>query len=232
MLSGTQARRKQNSILKKSKPPPPAVRAGNAAGRKEMKKSSMTRQRILDAAAAIFAHKGYGRTLMSEIAEEADIHITALYYHFNTKDDLAAGVINHVASLNHHDIVEAVKALPRDVEFAQKLRAAIHAQLEGIVARRDYVRAQLKILSELPEDYQEIHRALLHESAAFWRRLLSEGWKSGLMRRDLDPSIARMILHGSINWTIEWYRPGGRSAAEIADQIADIMLNGMYSRPR
>jgi AcrR family transcriptional regulator len=94
------------------------------------------------------------------------------------------------------------------------------------------VRAQLKILSELPEDYQEIHRALLHESAAFWRRLLSEGWKSGLMRRDLDPSIARMILHGSINWTIEWYRPGGRSAAEIADQIAEIMLNGMYSRPR
>jgi len=221
---------KQKSAALKEKPARPAPRAGNAAGRKELKKSAVTRQRILDAAAAIFARKGYGRTLMSEIAEDADIHITALYYHFNTKDDLAEGVINHVARAIHEDVLACVRPLSPETPFTDKLRAAINAQLEGIVARRDYILAQSKVLSELPEERQERHRTILHEAAGFWRQLIEEGRKAGAIRRDLDPSIARMTLHGSINWTIEWYRPGGRNVREIADQITDTILHGMAVR--
>jgi AcrR family transcriptional regulator len=198
-------------------------------GRKELRKSAITRQRIFDAAAAIFARKGYGRTLMNEIAQEAGIHITALYYHFNTKDDLAEGVLNYVARANHREIERRAKALPPGVAFSEKLRTSIRAQLEGIVERRNYVLAQSKVLSELPEERQERHRALLRESAVFWRQLFQEGQRAGAIRSDMDTSIARMILQGSINWTIEWYRPGGRSVREIAEQIADTILYGMVS---
>ncbi len=204
-----------------------APRAGNASGRKELKKSALTRQRILDSAAAIFASKGYGRTLMGDIAQEAEIHITALYYHFSTKDDLAEGVINHVARINHDGMVERVGALPADVSFVEKFCTAVHAQLAGVVERRAYVLAQSKILAELPEERQERHRALLHESAIFWRGLLQEGLDAGAFREGLDLSIARMILQGSINWTIEWYRPSGRNIAQIAGQITSTMLHGI-----
>lgn len=166
---------------------------------------------------------------MSEIAEASEIHVTALYYHFNTKEDLAEGIINHVAYVNHQHLLKSVKALPLEAAFLEKLRTAIRAQLEGVVEKRVYVLAQLKILSELPEERQSRHRDLLHEATAFWRRLLREGWKAGLMRKDLDASIARMIIQGSINWTVEWYRPDGRSVGEVAAQIADTVLNGMLS---
>jgi len=63
--------------------------------------------------------------------------------------------------------------------------------------------------------------------ADLWRGLLREGRAAGMLREDLDLSVARMILQGSINWTIEWYRPGGRDIAEIAGQIADTILTGM-----
>jgi TetR/AcrR family transcriptional regulator, cholesterol catabolism regulator len=222
---------KNRSPIPKSKSLQRAPRAGNAAGRKELKKSALTRQRILDAAASIFALKGYGRTLMGEIAESAGIHITALYYHFNTKDDLAEGVINHIAFVNHRDIVHCMKALPPEATFFEKLRTAIRTQLEGIVTHREYILAQSKVLTELPDARQERHRAIWRKSAAFWRQLLQEGKKAGAIRADLDPSIVRMTLQGSINWTIEWYRPGGRSAREIADQFADTMLNGIAVRP-
>ncbi len=208
----------------------PVPRAGNASGRKELKKSAVTRQRILDAAASSFARNGYGQSRMGEIADEAGIHVTALYYHFNTKDDLAEGVINHVARANHDEILSRINALSPGVSFYEKLRTAIHAQLEGIVARRDYVLAQTKVLSELPEERQERHRALLRESAAFWRGLLQEGRAAEAIQPQLDISIARMILQGSINWTVEWYRPGGRKISEIADQIADTMLYGIAAR--
>lgn len=214
----------------KRKPPRTAPRAGNAAGRKELKKSAVTRQRILDAAARIFAEKGYGRTLMGDIARESDIHITALYYHFSTKDDLAEGVINHVARANHDDIMRRVGALAPGVTYFERFRTAIHAQLEGIVTRREYVQAQSKVLSELPEERQERHRAILHESAVFWRALFEEGLAQGALRAGLDTSVARMILQGSVAWIVEWYRPEGRNISDIADQMADTMLHGVAAR--
>jgi AcrR family transcriptional regulator len=206
------------------------LRAGNASARRELKKSAATRQRILDAAAAVFARRGYGRAPMGEIAEAAGIHITALYYHFSNKDDLAEGVINHVAHANHDIIESRVGALAPEVGFAEKLKVAIRAQLEGIVERRDYVLAQSKVLSELPEDRQERHRAILHRSADFWRALIREGVEAGAMRAELDPGIARMILQGSMNWIIEWWRPEGRGIDRIADQLAETMLNGIATR--
>jgi AcrR family transcriptional regulator len=210
--------------------PEPQARGGGASGRKELKKSALTRQRILDAAAAVFARNGYGRAMMSEIAQAAGVHITALYYHFSTKDDVAEGVLNHVARANFEDLSARVAALPPEVGFAERLRTAIDAQLEGIVARRDYVLAQSKILSELPEERQERHRALLRDSSNYWRALIHEGVAAGALRGDLDPSITRMLLQGAMNWIIEWRRPGGRSIGEIADQLAETMLHGIAPR--
>jgi AcrR family transcriptional regulator len=207
-------------------------RAGKAAGRRELKKSSLTRQKILDAAASIFAERGYGRTLMSDIAEAAGVHITVLYYHFSTKDDLAEAMINHAALKNRDLLGSRVEALPADAPFTERFRAAVHAQLEGAVAHRAYVLAQSKVLSELSADRQERHRTLLRAYSEFWRELLQEGVSAGAVRADLDPSILRMILQGSLNWTVEWYRPGGRSLPDIADQIAETMLHGIVAAPR
>jgi AcrR family transcriptional regulator len=158
------------------------------------------------------------------------LNITALYYHFNTKDDLAEAVINDVARGTHENTLRRVGALAPSVTFYEKFRTAIHAQLEGIVTHRAYVLAQSKILSELSDERQERHRAILHESAAFWRGLLQEGVRSGAIRPGLDAGVARMILQGSLAWAVEWYRPDGRSYPEIADQIADTMLYGISPR--
>jgi hypothetical protein len=38
-----------------------------------------------------------------------------------------------------------------------------------------------------------------------------------------------MLLHGMLNWTNEWYRAEGRSATEIAEQTAELLLNGIMA---
>jgi len=48
----------------------------------------MTRHRILAAAAALFAERGYRATSMQEIAQQVGITKAALYYHFGAKEDL------------------------------------------------------------------------------------------------------------------------------------------------
>lgn len=52
-----------------------------------------TRERILDAALALFAAKGYDATSMREIAEQLGITKAALYYHFDSKGDIVRAML-------------------------------------------------------------------------------------------------------------------------------------------
>ncbi|GAA3287351.1 gamma-butyrolactone-binding protein [Streptomyces lavendulae subsp. lavendulae] len=53
-----------------------------------------TRQAILGAAAKIFEERGYQAATISEILSEAGVTKGALYFHFQSKEDLAFGVLN------------------------------------------------------------------------------------------------------------------------------------------
>src|SRR3569832_366860 len=56
--------------------------------------SAVTRQRILDAAYAQFYRKGFARVGVDEVAEAAKVTKRTLYYHFDSKDELLAAVLD------------------------------------------------------------------------------------------------------------------------------------------
>ncbi len=49
-----------------------------------------TRNRILKTATRLFQREGYGQVTMNAIAKAADVHVTTLFTHFKSKQDLAA----------------------------------------------------------------------------------------------------------------------------------------------
>ena len=51
-----------------------------------------TRERILEAARKLFQSRGYDDVKMTDIADEADVHVTTMFIHFKTKRDLAASL--------------------------------------------------------------------------------------------------------------------------------------------
>ena len=55
--------------------------------------SQQTRQRILDAAYLLFRRKGYTRVSMDGIAAATTVTKRTLYYHFDSKDQLLAAVL-------------------------------------------------------------------------------------------------------------------------------------------
>jgi AcrR family transcriptional regulator len=61
-----------------------------------------TRKHILDAAYTLFRRKGYTRVSMDEIAAAAMVTKRTLYYHFRSKDDLLAVVLEE-----QHDLAVA-----------------------------------------------------------------------------------------------------------------------------
>jgi len=62
-----------------------------------------TRRRLLDAAFQLFYQRGFSRVGVDEIAELAGITKRTLYYHFESKDDLLAAVLQlqHELSFAH-----------------------------------------------------------------------------------------------------------------------------------
>ena len=55
--------------------------------------TSDTRQRILDVASELFATQGYDATSLREIADRMGFTKAALYYHFQSKDDILKALI-------------------------------------------------------------------------------------------------------------------------------------------
>jgi len=55
--------------------------------------AKVTRRRILDAAYELFYRKGFGRVGVDEIAAFAGVTKRTLYYHFNSKDELLASML-------------------------------------------------------------------------------------------------------------------------------------------
>jgi len=59
-------------------------------------------------------------------------------------------------------------------------------------------------------------------------RIVDEGVATGAFSPQLDERIAVLSILGSLNWTVEWFRPGGAALpAEVADRLADAVLCGL-----
>ena len=52
-----------------------------------------TKQRILDAAAELFAEDGFAATSLRHIISKAGVNLAAIHYHFGTKQDLLDRII-------------------------------------------------------------------------------------------------------------------------------------------
>jgi AcrR family transcriptional regulator len=66
------------------------------------------RNDIIDAAIRQFARKGFVDAAISDVAEEADVVVTAVYYHFSGKEELFSAAVNRVFQ-SISDVVAAAR---------------------------------------------------------------------------------------------------------------------------
>jgi AcrR family transcriptional regulator len=106
------------------------------------KKSEVSRRQVLEAAVRALAKRGYAKTSVSDIASAAGMSKGAVHYHFESKDDLIAKVLEHCAALARERVGEAWDAPGQPIERIQR---AIHAMR----AMRKEGSAELRVLADL-----------------------------------------------------------------------------------
>ncbi len=153
-----------------------------------------TRERILDAAEELFAHKGYEGVSVRQIMSKADADVSLAYYHFKSKRDLFDEImLRRVEILNDIRLkaLEAVeKRHPDDAPSVEEIIDAFTHPLLDLLARE-------------------------HEEWKYYFQLIAQinnsaDYGGELMTRYFDPLVRRFIealrkaLPGSSDADLYW----------------------------
>ena len=97
----------------------------------------MTRQQILNAALHLFSERGFSRTTVRDIARAAGITDAAIYYHFESKQELLEALVEERGFLTSFQNLERVEAqMPLDEMVLWMAASAVNL----MDANRDFLR--------------------------------------------------------------------------------------------
>ena len=184
----------------------------------------MTREGILEAAARIFSEKGYHATSMGDIAEAVNLQKASLYYHFESKQEILISLLDYALELINNRL-ETVLSQPLSPD--EKLKQAMVCYFETIAEYQNLSAVLLLELRSLDPELKARHASRREKFESLWKDLIIEGKQAGIFT-DVDPSLSGRAILGIMNWTVTWYRRDGqRSATEIANLFADLLLQGL-----
>lgn len=190
------------------------------------------RDRILEAAAALFAEFGFHGTSIDRIAERASVAKGSVFYHFKSKDKLLVALVEEGFGLIRQAVGEPVpgsgspssrietlmrKHLAMYVEYQHLARVIFHQARRGVSAE---ARA---LIDEAQERYR-----------SFVKELIEAGIAAGELRT-MDSDYGATLLMGLAGSAAEaWLRPEGprqrMSLAAVADQLVQLALEGIRNQ--
>lgn len=194
---------------------------------KKLAKSAISQKRVLDAAAKIFRDYGYAGTTMRAIAEEANLKAGSIYYHYKSKDELIGAVLDIGIHAVTDRVREALAALPPEASGRQRIEAAIAAHLSAIIEVGDYTLATRRVFGQVPEAVRSKNLRLRDAYGAIWQEIVTDAHRRGEFRTTANLTLARLFILGALNWTVEWFKPGGRTIEDVAREFASVVLDGL-----
>lgn len=114
--------------------------------------AARTRARLLQAAADVFAHKGYDDTTIDDICLAADRARGAFYVHFRSRSDIFLGVLRGGAA-HPRILADALARAARSGGDAPELRAILGARLPDVDELKGLMalgRTLLEVLAPTP----------------------------------------------------------------------------------
>ena len=191
-------------------------------------KRAALRGRIIDAALAAFAARGFEATTMVDVARQLQMTGPALYHYFATKDALLFACITQMLDRLHADLSAAAAGAGRPSErLARVVRAQLAAELT-VGAAAPLVNAHLYGPQYLTDLLQPAQRDTLRERqralVQVYRTLIDQGVQAGELQVD-NPAVATFNLLALVQYTGVWYRPRkGRQKADLIDaQVAAVL---------
>jgi AcrR family transcriptional regulator len=186
------------------------------------------RTQIHDAAAQVFADKGFHKATIKDVARAAGVADGTIYNYFKSKQDLMVAMVAQFAELSQ--LVGQISQLAEVASPEQLLKGIFTNRIELVMRNRTQIQAIMPQVLSDPElrtlFYQELMQPTIAKIEAVWQQKRDQG-----QIRDLDPHIVVQTILGMFigmtildlvtNSTLTGHEP------EVIDTISSIMLHGI-----
>jgi TetR/AcrR family fatty acid metabolism transcriptional regulator len=183
-----------------------------------------TRVRIINSAKKLFSEQGYQKTTIVDISRQAGLSEAALYEYFQGKEDLLLTIPDLWVSELLRDLDEQLFGIQGAVNKLRKylwwyLRRVEQAPLDAKIVYL-FLKTNANFLNT--EVYANVKKLY-----AYIVDIFEDGQKSGEMKSDLNPRIARDIFVGTMDHIITRWLLKDRSYSlfDNLDQTFDLMVS-------
>jgi AcrR family transcriptional regulator len=189
---------------------------------------AQTREQIRYAAAHLMRDQGYATTTLRQIADATGIKAGSIYYHFASKDDILLDVLETGMKMVTDSVKGRLDRIGRDASARKLIAAAIEGHLLGLLAHGDFTSANTRVYAQLPEALKKRHRPSRRAYSKYWDRILETALRDGELRADMPVTFLRMLILGTLNWTVEWYEPSQHGTVEeFAVLVTAVIFDGI-----
>jgi AcrR family transcriptional regulator len=199
------------------------------------------RNQILDAAALLFARKGYKGATIREIAREAGVAEGTIYNYFDSKHDLLISLPQRISWPLVSSFVKSARSRGSDkvADDEEQMARLLQASMSSMQQHTDAVKV---LLAYIPFMDEEIQAQFLEQTTRFFTRIFDfEGFLQDRIEagtfRPLDTAIVARAFVGMVLIFVlsQEILPGRKvipmSYEEIAREIVQLFLYGAVARP-
>jgi len=183
-------------------------------------------QRILDAAVAVIAERGYFNSKVSAMAARAGVADGTIYLYFKSKDDVLKAAIDRSFE-KFHEQVDAELLAVQGPKAQLEVIARLH--LESAQVNRNLAILMQTEMRQSAKFIGEFSHKHLVRYIQMVREVVRNGQEQGLFRQDVSDGVVAHCFFGAIDELVSSAVFTGRDydARVTAAQVIDVVLNGI-----
>ncbi len=182
------------------------------------------KQQIEEKATTLFQEKGYAATSMRDLANVLGIEAASLYSHIKSKEEILQKVCFRMAE----EFFAAWQAVEMEnSSFAAKLEKAAIAHVKVITLNTSASAVFFNEWRHLSEPHLSDFLSMRNDYEGRFIDIIENGMQAGEFK-EVDTKFMMLTILSSLNWTHNWYKPGGTlSPQEIGTRLSNMILNGL-----
>jgi AcrR family transcriptional regulator len=200
----------------------------SSAGAARAERSARRLSEITDAAAKVFARRGYHGASTQDIADVLGMRQASLYYYFASKE----AALEAVCASGVEDYAKRALAIFKsEATSSDKVARLVFQHLAPLAERLEYTVVFLRERRFLPQPARKRIRAIEVRYERLIERVIEEGVANGEFRRDLDTRMAALALLGLGNSAALWFgREPGATVDRVARSYIELLVRGFRVR--
>jgi len=184
------------------------------------------RLRILDSAIKVFAHEGFFRAKVSQIASEAGVAPGTVYLYFKNKEDLLISVFEErMQDINS----EFRSAIVEEQDARSRLECLVRMHLAGFQRQPDLAACFQVELRQSSRFMRENVKGELQRYLDLIREIVKHGRRDGSFRNELPVRLVTHLIFGTLDEVVStWVLSGMEyNLVTLTGPLMDLFTNGI-----